>query len=172
MWNSPLCSTDRGHEYKFVLEDFLNMREHAAPDAIWLFDDQCNVTACGSAHAGHSDLFASGPALAVCDLVGSGLLELVDSYYVGKRQWARYAAPAGAAARGEIRRHNGTCASASGPEGEHGRWCRRANTVHLPCSPRCNITWASPHLQAYWESTNRTNRERREQSAVHERSCN
>ena len=83
-----IVHVDGRHRYEPVVRDFLSMRRHASPRAHYLFDDQCNASRCTV-----RDQYASGPTLAVCDLMANGFLRLVDASYVGPRQWALFEDP-------------------------------------------------------------------------------
>lgn len=114
-----LIHVDGKHDYEHVIQDTLNMRRHAAPAAIFLFDDVCDTKDCSLT----KNIYAGGPALAVCDLVGSGLLRgPIEAKFDDKsRQWATYEAGS----------------SALPPRG-------------LPAGERCNMTWRSSSSQRAW----------------------
>ena len=155
----PQCDVvhiDGRHSYEHVVQDLVNMQQHASPHALYIFDDQCNRSRCYHPGAVESVMFAGGPTLAVCDLVQSQLLQPVDTYYAGMRMWATFRAGTASAkpwVRGLRTFENGTLLPA--------------------CIRPCEVHWASPELERRWYNPDRGlgARERRYQRETIARSC-
>lgn len=171
----PRCDVvhiDGRHEYRFVLADFFNLRELATPRALFVFDDQCNATACGEVSWSMGAIYVAGPTLAVCDLVAAGLLTPVSLSYVRERQWGAF----------KMRLSN-VPARQSDPQAfkslvtpklkSHARSAGSPAIPAMPCTSRCKLTWQSPTLQNVWErqADGHVQRERREQALLLNHSC-
>eukprot|EP00966_Prymnesium_polylepis_P194442 4507791-Prymnesium_polylepis.2 len=121
------------------------MREHAAARAVFLFDDQCNVSSCTA-----QTPFAGGPTLAVCDLVSAGMLVPLDHVYVGDRQWALY--------------------KLGGRAGRRLPAAALQIGAKMPCTPRCALKWQlGPTEREWWRATSK--REQHQQSLLQKQSC-
>eukprot|EP00966_Prymnesium_polylepis_P094931 2198322-Prymnesium_polylepis.1 len=77
-----LVIVDGRHEFEAVLEDLANLQRHAAPGALYLFDDVCKVTGCENWMEG-SAVHMGGPTLAICEAQRAGLLTIVESSFGG-----------------------------------------------------------------------------------------
>jgi hypothetical protein len=122
-----LIHVDGKHDYTHVVQDTLNLRRFATADTLYLYDDICDANLCSVS----DNMFAGAPALAICDLLRSGLLQgPIDAVFNGtKRQW------------GVFRAGNAQVPSTG-----------------LPKAPRCNITWASQSMQSFWHGNSQARR--------------
>ena len=95
-----LVHIDGRHSYGNTVRDTLNFMHKARPSALYLFDDQCDVSNCSGPNAG----VAAEPAAATCDLVEAGILTPVASVMQNARPFALFrgqgTAPAVEAIRG------------------------------------------------------------------------
>ena len=95
---SPPCAivhVDGMHSYLNVIGDAIQLSRHAEPDARFVFDDQCALSACDA-----RSITPVEPTIATCDLARSGLLELVSTTRSASgRGWSVYRAGAALASR-------------------------------------------------------------------------
>ena len=147
-----LVHVDGKHSYQHTLLDFLNLVPKARAHALFIFDDQCDPRNCRG-----WTVVPGEPTLATCDLVSTGLLERIVSFYEGPRQFALFRLNQTAAAHA----HNGHRAAAPGAAGAPeprqlaGRRLRQrpaANTASLPCGPLCTLNWTAPWHNTMWSA--------------------
>jgi hypothetical protein len=120
-----LVHVDGKHSYQNTLLDFLNLVPKARTHALFVFDDQCDPRDCRA-----TTVVPGEPTLATCDLVSTGLLERVVSFYEGPRQFALF-------------RLNQTRAA-----GVRSRLL--AGEPAKICGELCNITWTHAWHSRMW----------------------
>lgn len=115
-----LVHVDGRHDYFYTVGDCLNLLRHTRAQALFLFDDQCDPSGCTSL-----TVVPGLPTLATCDLVSSGILSPLTSFY-GRaaapiaRQFALFRLTASDEAR---------ALAAAQP------------LPKLPCAPLCDVLW-------------------------------
>jgi len=129
-----LVHVDGRHSYAYTVMDFLHLVHKSHPATLFIFDDQCNPTACDAINAVPGE-----PTLATCDLVSSQLLEPLVTFYSGARQFALF-----------------RMCNAS-------RALKQEDQPKLPCSPLCDIKWTSDALQLKWTQKGAKSRREQQQ---------
>ena len=78
-----LLHIDGKHSYKHTVLDVVHLLPAASPNAIAVFDDQCDPMDCDGPperrRGNFVEVVASQPSLATCDLVRAGLMLPIDS---------------------------------------------------------------------------------------------
>ena len=123
-----LLHIDGKHSYKHTVLDFVHLLPAASPNAVAVFDDQCDPMDCDGPperrRGNFVEVVASQPSLATCDLVRAGLMLPIDSFYYGWRQFAAF-------------KPNTTATHHA-----HG----------LPCSMLCSLRWHTEARSKKWSS--------------------
>ena len=141
-----LVLVDGRHQFQAVIRDVINLQRHASPDALYLVDDVCDRRRCESWNEGGAVHFG-GPTLAVCELIRSGLMVMVDSAFGGVRQWVLLRAAANSTARfAEIAAKKVRARSQGGAAPEVVLPCHPAGTT----PPRCKVRWTRHLSQRTW----------------------
>lgn len=122
-----LLHIDGKHSYWNTVLDFVHLLPATSPNAIAIFDDQCDPADCDGPperrRGSFTETVSSQPTLATCDMVHAGIMSPTDSFYFGPRQFAAF-------------KPNITA----------------IHPLHgLPCSPLCSLNWHTEARNEKWD---------------------